>query len=140
MISDCKPSKLKFTLLILYIVFLFGTSLVPMDRQIEGLQFLLALKPALQNLLHIPLFMVLSILWIQVLQNYKPLLRSRIILALILSCFIGIFNEYIQIFVPGRYPSIIDMGFNMLGAMLGIALYAKLERSGESVIRRLLCE
>jgi VanZ family protein len=111
-----------------------------MDREIDSLQFILALKPVLQNLLHIPLFMLLSILLLQVLQDYKPLSRSRIILALILSCFIGIFNEYIQIFVPGRYPSIIDMGFNTLGAMLGIALYAKLERSGESLIRRLVCE
>ena len=136
----CKPSKRKISLLLVYILFLLGTSLVPMDRKIEGLQFLLALKPALQNLLHIPLFMLLSILWLQVLQNYKPLLRSRIILALILSCFIGVFNEYIQIFIPGRYPSIIDMGFNTLGAMLGIALYAKLERSGESLIRSLVCE
>ena len=138
--KTCKPSKRKISLLLVYILFLLGTSLVPMDRKIEGLQFLLALKPALQNLLHIPLFMLLSILWLQVLQNYKPLLRSRIILALILSCFIGVFNEYIQIFIPGRYPSIIDMGFNTLGAMLGIALYAKLERSGESLIRRLVCE
>jgi glycopeptide antibiotics resistance protein len=136
----CKPSKRKISLLLVYILFLLGTSLVPMDRKIEGLQFLLALKPALQNLLHIPLFMLLSILWLQVLQNYKPLLRSRIILALILSCFIGIFTEYIQIFVPGRYPSVIDMGFNTLGAMLGIAFYAKLERSSESLIKRLVCE
>ena len=136
----CKPSKRKISLLLVYILFLLGTSLVPMDREIDGLQFLLALKPVVQNLLHIPLFMLLSILLLQVLQNYKPLSWSRIILALILSCFIGIFNEYIQLFVPGRYPSIIDMGFNTLGAMLGIALYAKLERSGESLIRRLVCE
>ena len=136
----CKPSKRKISLLLVYILFLLVTSLVPMDREIVGLLFLLALKPALQNLLHIPLFMLLSILLLQVLQNNKPLLRSRILLSLILSCFIGIFNEYIQIFVPGRYPSIIDMGFNTLGAILGIALYAKLERSGESLIRRLVCE
>ena len=43
----CKPSKRKISFLLFYILFLLGTSLVPMDREIDGLQFLLALKPRL---------------------------------------------------------------------------------------------
>ena len=111
-----------------------------MDREMRGFEFLFALKPLVQNLLHIPLFMLLAILWLQVLQGYGLLSRSRIILTLILSCFIGILNELIQIAVPGRYPSPIDMGLNVVGAIFGVILYHKVERGGDGLIRRLVCQ
>jgi glycopeptide antibiotics resistance protein len=135
-----KPSKLKIFVLTLYILFLFATSLIPMDREIEGLEFIFAIEPTLQNLLHIPVYMVLSILWLQVLQPHEMSGRRKVVLVFLLSSLIGIVTELVQTTVPGRYPSLLDTTFNFLGSILGIVLYYRLYRTNDSFIRRLVCE
>jgi len=137
---QCKPSKRKIALLITYVVFLFATSLVPMDRPIEGLEFVFAIKPTLQNLLHIPLYMVLAILCLQVLQPYALPGRTKVIMAIVLPSLIGILNELTQIAVPGRYLSSLDAICNVIGSILGAVLYYRLERSGDNIVRRMICE
>ena len=111
-----------------------------MDRPIEGLEFVFAIKPTLQNLLHIPLYMVLAVLWLQVFQPYEMAGRRKLVLVFLLSSLIGILTELIQTTVPGRYPSLLDTTFNVLGSGLGIVLYCKLHRTSDSFIRRLVCE
>ena len=140
MIAKCNPSKRKIGLLTFYIIFLFATSLIPMDREIGGLEFLFALKPAIQNVLHIPLFMLLSILWLQVLQGFDLIPWQRLAIALTVSGLIGIMNEFIQILVPGRYPSIMDATFNLLGTIIGIVVFYRIARANDGFIKRMVCE
>jgi glycopeptide antibiotics resistance protein len=134
------PNKPKIALLIVYVGFLVATSLVPMDRPIEGLEFVFAIKPTFQNLLHIPVFMVLAILWLQVFQPYEMSVSKKLVLAMVLSSFIGIVTELIQTTVPGRYPSSLDVTFNILGSIFGVVLYCKLERGGDSFLRKMVCQ
>ena len=136
----CKPNKPKIFLLTFFILFLFATSLIPMDREIEGLGFIFAMEPTLQNLLHIPVYMVLGILWLQVLQPHRMSGRKKLVLVFLLSSLIGIVTELIQTTVPGRYPSLIDTTFNVMGSGLGIVLYYRLYHTSDSFIRRLVCQ
>ena len=46
-----------------------------------------------------------------------------ITMALILTCSYGIIDEFHQSFVPGRYASVLDVLLNVLGALLGAAIY-----------------
>jgi len=140
MVAKCKPSKPKIFLLTFYILFLFGISLIPMDRPIEGLGFIFAIEPTTQNLLHIPVYMVLAILWLQVLQPHEMAGRRKVVLVFLLSSLIGIVTELIQTSVPGRYPSLLDTTFNVMGSGLGIVLYYRLYHTSDSFIRRLVCE
>ena len=61
---------------------LLTSSAIPMDHQIKGLQFVIDLKPTIQNLLHIPMYMVLAVLFLQVLTKYQihGLKRSIVVL------------------------------------------------------------
>lgn len=140
MIAKSQPSKLKIALLIVYVGFLFAASLIPMDRPIEGFEFIILMKPTVQNLLHIPVYTLLAILWLQVFQPYEISVSKKLVLATVLSSLIGIVTELIQTTVPGRYPSSLDITFNMLGSILGVVIYNKLEHSGDSFIRRMVCE
>jgi len=140
MLKTCKPNKRKIALLIVYVGFLFATSLVPMDRPIEGFEFVISIKPTVQNLLHIPVYTLLAILWLQVFQPYEISVSKKLVLAIVLSSLIGIMTELIQTTVPGRYPSLFDTTLNVLGSGLGIVLYYKLHRTSDSFIRRLVCE
>jgi VanZ family protein len=119
---------------------LLASSLIPMDRDIEGLQFIIDLKPTIQNLLHIPMYIVLAILFLQILQNYQiEGWKGNILVFLGCGCF-GIINEIIQIVVPGRYGGLTDIGLNLIGTIVGILIYNFIGKIRPGLIRRIVCE
>jgi VanZ family protein len=74
------------------------------------------------NILHVPAFIVLFILWFWVLSGLLLTQRNRYLYAFSVSILFGGFLEFFQIFVPGRYPSLIDILMNIFGAGLGIII------------------
>jgi VanZ family protein len=107
---------------------------------ISGLQFLRRFQGMLFNLAHIPLFMILVILWLQIIQVYDLPVWKQVLSALVFVSFVGVLYEFIQIMTPGRYPSLSDLGFNYIGSFIGIALYYKLEHCKPGLLRKLVCE
>jgi VanZ family protein len=102
---------------------LLGSSVIPMDRQIRGLQFVIDLKPTLQNLLHIPMFAVLALLLLLVLQSFQIDNWKKIAIVLLASGFLGLVTEIIQIVVPGRFGGLTDLMLNFVGVILGLIVY-----------------
>lgn len=138
--EGCVPSRRKTILLVSYIVLLFAGSLVPMSFDAGTPDFLMQLSPTMQNLLHIPLFMGLAILWVQVLGRYNATARFKLPLALCFTMLLGVANEYLQLHVDGRYASLTDIIMNGIGALLGAALYRRLESSSPNFLKKLVCE
>ena len=138
-IESCKPSGKKIAILVFYTVLILMTSLIPMDRDIEGLKFIIQLKPAIQNLLHIPMFAVLAILSLQVLDSFNVTGVWKFLIVAFVAGAFGVLNESVQLFVPGRYAGLLDMGLNVLGVLLGILIYVLSARSRPSLLRRLVC-
>jgi VanZ family protein len=112
----------KITILITYVLLLLGTSLIPMDQEIDGLNFIIGLQPSIQNLLHIPAYAILSILLLQV-------LGKRLLLVIVVTIAFGIVNELIQLAIPGRCFGLLDIGLNTIGALVGIFLFRTFERT-----------
>jgi VanZ family protein len=96
-------------------VIIFGLSSIPGEIDSERLKFLTELDPKLQNLLHVPLFGLLQILWL-----YAMTKTGRTGTKAMLACF-GIslgyrmFDEFHQMLVPGRYASLMDIALNLVG-------------------------
>jgi VanZ family protein len=111
-----------------------------MKEEAGPIEIVSSIRPELQNLLHIPMFSVLAILWLQALQLHAISVRKKLTLAFLLSSLIGVLNEFIQIAVPGRYPSSLDVIFNTLGSLVGVFLYYWLLHRSDSFVRRLVCE
>jgi uncharacterized membrane protein YeaQ/YmgE (transglycosylase-associated protein family) len=82
--------------------------------------------PALQNLLHIPVFGALAWLWRWALDAWTT--RAPGIIAGLLTAGYGIVDELHQALVPGRYGSLGDMGLNIIGAAIGLWLYQRWAR------------
>ena len=122
-------AQIKIFVLLIYILLLLASSAIPMDRDIQGLQFIIDLKPTIQNLLHIPAYTLLSILFLQIFQNYKIDGWRRNVLVLLGAGLIGILSEIIQIAVPGRYGGLMDIGLNFIGVIAGILIYSYVERN-----------
>ena len=135
----CKPSKTKIFLTCGYSILILLSSLIPMDQSAESFRFFLSLKPAVQNLLHIPAFAILSILCLQVL-GYSPMDRTRkLIRVLMFSVAFGIVNEWVQFAIPSRYPGSLEIMLNSVGSALGMLVYLAAESRQSGLIRRLVC-
>lgn len=87
---------------------------------------LLLLPPTWQNLLHIPLYFGLAACWIWALSAFSQSPRSRVLMGVLFAMAWGIFDEFHQSTVPGRFGSITDMGLNLIGAALAAALIYRL--------------
>ena len=131
--------KLKIVLTASYMVLILASSAIPMDRQVRGLQFAIDLKPAIQNMLHVPAFAILAILFLQVLNTYHIDGWKRNFMVLLSAVCFGIISEAIQIGIPGRYAGITDVGSNFIGAVVGILTYILAEKSRPGLIRRIIC-
>ena len=94
-----------------------------MQEDLKGLQFIIDLTPTIQNLLHIPAYIVLAILFLQILQNHQIEGRRPNWLVFLYAGLIGVFSEIVQIVVPGRYPGLLDIGLNLIGILGGILIF-----------------
>jgi len=136
----CVPSKPKILLLILCMLSIFSTSLISVDLNGSIFRSFSAVKALLFNLAHIPLFMILTVLWLQIIQVYGLKKWKSALSAVLVAGFVGVLYEVTQMAIPGRNPSVQDIGFNQLGTLVGIILYYRLERARPSLIRRLVCQ
>lgn len=76
-------------------------------------------SPALQNLLHVPVYGVLAWLWIRSLRAWIRWPVARVLMGLFMTLGYGVLDEWHQLAVPGRYASLTDALLNGLGAAAG---------------------
>ena len=138
--EDYKLSKLRIVATVFYMLSILITSIIPMDREITGLQPFIDLSPSIQNLLHIPMFVILSILFFQILKDSRLEEWKKGTLIFVCCGSFGLLNEIIQIFVPGRYFGIADIVLNFIGTIVGILIYIYAERGRSGWICRIICE
>ncbi len=108
---------------VLLMILIFILSAIPMDTDADNLKFLMALDPKFQNLLHLPLFGLLSYLWIRPLTILGISNIPKIVLTVFITIIFGCFDEFHQTFVPGRYGSLMDILLNLAGVMMGIMFF-----------------
>lgn len=100
----------------LYLVLIFVLSSMSHPPVPEGLD---------QNLLHFPEYAVLGFLLARALQGRRPgplplLLAGA---ALLLSALFGLSDEFHQAFVPDRVPDVVDWYHDVIGAVVGVAVW-----------------
>jgi hypothetical protein len=87
------------------------------------------MPPALQNTLHVPAFAALAWAWRWALPAWVRSTMAVTLFAISISVIYGIFDEWHQSFVPGRYASVVDVIFDIAGVGLGIWLAAWANRN-----------
>lgn len=114
-----------------YMAGIYVLSSVPGDIRPEDaalLQILAFVPPKIQNVLHIPLYGLLAWLWCWSLGAWPARGSMVYVAALALTLGYGLFDEWHQSWVPGRYASTWDMIMNGVGAALGLWLYVRLNK------------
>jgi VanZ family protein len=105
---------------------IFVSSSIPMDGESKHFKFVVQLAPTIQNLLHIPVFGLLVYLWMNSLSRHGFSRIQTLIITIIITAGYGIFDEFHQLFVPGRYASFSDFLFKILGCTIGITIFFSL--------------
>ena len=104
-----------------YSLVLVGIALIPMEVGLEDSLFS-SLRPGVQNALHVPMMALFSFLLLSGFEYFAEFTRRSLLIGIGVSMAFGLLLELIQIHVPGRYPSVMDMGLNVAGIGLGIGL------------------
>ncbi|MGZ8223569.1 MAG: VanZ family protein [Methylobacter sp.] len=109
---------------LLYMAGIFYLSSIP-DQSVTNHAFnpLGWISPTIQNFLHIPFYGVLAWLWLWALRHWFAKFSYSLILTLILTLGYGFLDEWHQTFVPGRFGSLTDVGFNFIGTLIGLLVY-----------------
>ena len=102
---------------------IFVLSSIPGKIRNPRLRFLTELDPQWQNLLHVPLFGLLQFLWLRALVRSGMPRGKAILLGCAISLGYGVFDEWHQMFVPGRYASLTDMSLNLVGVALVAGIF-----------------
>jgi len=89
----------------------------------DNLNPLAWISPDVQNFLHLPLYGGLACLWFWALRHWLEETIYKYLLTLILTLGYGLLDEWHQTFVPGRFGSLTDVGFDLTGAVIGLLIY-----------------
>lgn len=84
--------------------------------------------PSIQNVLHIPAYAILAWSWHWALRAWVRTPSAPTIGACSITSLYGIFDEWHQSFVPGRFASLTDVALDFAGALLGIWLANRMIR------------
>ena len=104
-------------------VVIFAMSSIPGDSKEGGWNLLRYVEPQWQNLLHIPLFALLQILWLRAFTRIGRHGIHIMLVCLSISLIYSLLDELHQLYVPGRYASLTDVGLNIIGVTLGSVIF-----------------
>jgi VanZ family protein len=113
---------------------IFISSSIPMQKDTGHLKFLTDLDPTLQNFLHIPLFCLLSYLWLRTLKRIKLNTQPAVVFTLLITVLFGCLDEFHQTFVSGRYGSLMDICLNIIGIISGILFFFVVSKQRRTII------
>ena len=117
-----------FVFPLIFMAAIFLCSSIPMDHRIQHFEFIMGINPTLQNILHIPAFGIPTFLWVKSLIKSHLSMKKAILVAVSVTFLYGIADEFHQYFVPGRFFSLQDMVFNLIGTLLTASLYPIISR------------
>jgi VanZ family protein len=82
-----------------------------------------AVPSELQKTMHVVMYGILAWLWAEACLSVTHQTRMLLVLPAAISIAFGAALEVSQLFVPGRYSSLLDVLFNTLGVTLGLIMF-----------------
>ena len=115
----------------LYMVLLFGVSALAI-RSGSPLAASTFTRRLIQNLLHIPAYAVLVILWMRSFDYQKIKLYKALIITAFVTFSFSVLTEAYQVFIPERDASLGDLALNIIGCVTGLIIYKFIKKATNS--------
>ena len=125
--------RYRWLLVLIYAVILAVASLLPSGSgPLNGWDA--SFSPSLQNLLHLPAYTVLVCLLLMALARpTKPTGTRPIVLSATVCVVYGVLLECLQAAgIPGRWGSVSDVLWNMVGVVVGVAVWILFRKASRS--------
>ncbi len=111
----------KFYLVTLsYMYVLFLSSSIPGGENGHVMELV---SPTVANIAHVPAYGLLALLWIVTLRDRGVTEQRSMYVAFLVASAYGALMEVNQVWIPGRFPSALDVTSNMAGSLIFIWLY-----------------
>lgn len=136
--ESCRPKKKKIAVAVGYMFLILITSVIPSGTPTDlwkGIHFPIHI---IKNLLHVPMYAILTTLWMQIMRQYDIGVMKSMVLVFFVSSAFGILNELIQLAIPTRYASLSDIGLNTIGIVCGVIAYFVIERRKRGLLRQIV--
>ena len=127
----CKPEKLTIPVLI---AVLGSPFLMPMTGD-PGYTARIIL-----NLMHIPAFAVIAVLFLQFYRDYIRSSPYWLIYSISILVIFGVATELVQAFIPGRWASAQDVLLNLVGISFGTSLFLMLNKFRPGLVSGIVCK
>jgi len=111
-------TKLSIMVTLGYMCVLFILSSIPGGRENGPL-----VSPTVADVLHVPAYGLLALLWILTLRVHGVTDYRSMYVAFLVASAYGTLTELNQVWIPGRFPSALDVMFNVAGGLMFIWLY-----------------
>lgn len=87
------------------------------------------------NLTHIPAYALFAVLWLKAFEHIEVANNPRKVIIGILSGLVlfAFADEFHQSFVPGRSASLMDIGLDLAGILLGLTCFRLFFRTGTTL-------
>lgn len=103
-------------ILIAYVVLLFIGAVISVPQQISSIR-------GIDKVVHFGEYLLLGIILVKFLQLFGFEGRRQLLAALAIGLVLMVLSEFIQSFVPGRSPDILDLTADFLGFIIGVRLF-----------------
>ena len=107
---------------VVWAVSIFVVSHIPASEIRKAAETIDALPIALDIAYHVVVFGVMGVLGYQVASLYLRQVRGSYLAALVFVIGYGVIDEFHQSFVSGRSSAAEDVGYDILGAILGLSV------------------
>lgn len=104
-------------------------SSIPMDGSPGTIELLMNFNPVVHNLLHIPVYSALAVLWMMYFNTLRISRIVVIVVSILITVLFGFADEVHQSYVPGRYGGLTDFCLNTIGACFGLMLFVLYEKN-----------
>jgi VanZ family protein len=90
------------------------------------------MRSVIFNLMHVPMYGVLTLVSLHYFDYIRFSRGAGAAVSVVIAMSVGVLVEVLQIYVPGRYGSLSDIGLNAAGIVGGLILFFKIRhKAGE---------
>ena len=137
--TQARSNKASIALPLLIMAALYWLSSVPgISLPDDPAQYALFywISPSLQNAMHVPAYACLAWAWHWALGAWLRSSTAQTISTCAIASTYGVFDEWHQSFVPGRYGSFTDVMLDIAGAVFGLWLASWVNRHAADLIKQ----
>jgi VanZ family protein len=126
MTPHCRKKKWLALLFAAVVIVILAGSLMPMAQIPEQEKTLWEkVMSVIWNLMHVPMYGVLTLVSLYYFECIRFSRWAGAAVSVVMAMSVGVLIEVLQMYVPGRYGSLSDIGLNAAGVAGGMALFFK---------------